>query len=140
MLKRVLLIMALSVSCISVFGQGSSLKSYQWSAVDSSGKRFTEREFWNRTAPWEKDVIKTVKPEYPFEERRRKHAGFGLFRMEIDLKTGSVRHVTVVKSTGYNRLDEAAKNASAGWRFQPNSWREVNLPVNFVLPSQVGYR
>ena len=58
-------------------------------------------------------------------------------RMEIDVATGSVRRVTVVKSTGYNRLDEVAKHALVQWRFRPNSWKEVDLPVNFIMASQL---
>jgi TonB family protein len=126
---------------VPVFGQGqhTAKSRYEWSAVDKSGKQFSEREFRNRRPPWNKDVTKAVKPEYPFEERTRKHTGAGLFRMDIDLKTGSVRQVTVVKSTEYNRLDEAAKHALVQWRFRPNSWKELSLPVNFVSPSQVQY-
>jgi TonB family protein len=123
---------------VSVSAQGgSTLKTYQWSAVDSSGKHFTEQQFGGRRPPWNDDVIKQVQPDYPYEERAHKHTGPGLFRMEIDLKTGSVREVTVVKSTGYNRLDESAKHALIGWHFRPNSWREVNLPVNFYMRTQL---
>ena len=127
---------------ISVFAQGQNNAewwSYGWSAVDNSGKQFTARQFAKQTPPWEKDVTKAAAPEYPYEERRRKHTGAGLFRMDIDLKTGSVRQVTVVRSTEYNRLDEAAKHALVQWRFRPNSWRELSLPINFVMPSQVRY-
>jgi TonB family protein len=126
----------------SVFAQGlhnGKWQTYEWSAVDNSGKRFTERQLAKAEAPWEKDVTKAVKPEYPYEERAKKHTGAGLFRMDIDLKTGAVRQVTVVRSIEYNRLDEAAKHALVQWRFRPNSWRELSLPVNFVMPSQVRY-
>jgi TonB family protein len=134
---------ALVVLCVSVFGQGGQHNgkfwSYEWSAVDNSGKQFSEREFRNRRPPWNKDVTKAVPPEYPYEERNRKHTGAGLFRMDIDPETGSVTKVSVVKSTEYNRLDEAAKHALVQWRFRPSSWKELSLPVNFVSPSQVRY-
>ena len=123
---------------VSVWAQGAKpWQTYKWSAVDKSGKRFTEEQFWNKRPPWNDAVVKHVEPLYPYEERARKHMGAGLFKMEIDLGTGAVRHVSVVKSTGYNRLDEAAKGALVGWKFTPNSWREVNLPVNFLMRTQI---
>ena len=109
-----------------------------WSAVDSSGKRFTQRVFPDRHSVWVKDVTKNVIPQYPYEDRARKHMGRGVFRIEIDVETGSVRKVTMVRSTGYNRLDEAAKNALVKWRFRPNSWKEVTFPVEFVMPNPDG--
>src|SRR6187551_2216636 len=94
-----------------VFGQATK-PHYEWSAVNSAGKRFNEREFPEpKRAPWLRDVIKDVKPRYPYEERGKRHMGRGLFRMAIDLKTGSVRKVTIVRSTGYKLLDQATREA-----------------------------
>jgi TonB family protein len=131
------LVIALLPVCVLAQGARMGKFGYEWSAIDNSGKQFSERDFRNRLPPWEKDVTKAVPAEYPYEERTRKHTGAGLFRMDIDLKTGEVRQVTVAKSTEYNRLDEAAKHALVQWRFRPISWRELSLPVNFVKPSQV---
>ena len=108
-----------------------------WTAVDSSGKRLTQREFPDRNAVWLKDATKKVGPEYPYQDRARHHMGSGLFRMEIDLKTGLVGKVTMIRSTGYNSLDEAATKALAKWRFRPNSWKEVTFPVEFVMAGAI---
>ncbi|HJT81455.1 MAG TPA: TonB family protein [Chthoniobacterales bacterium] len=134
--------LALALLTVSVFGQGQTAgkSPYEWSAVDKSGKQFTYRQFPQPVPLWTKDVTKAVKPEYPYEERKRKHTGIGMFRLEIDVETGKVRRVTVIKSTKYNRLDEAAKNALVGWRFRPNTWKELSLPVDFALPPPVGLR
>ena len=138
MLVRLIFLALILPGCL--FAQTAKpWQTYQWSAIDKSGKRFTEQQFWNKRPPWNDAVLKHVEPLYPYEERARKHMGAGLFRMEVDLATGAVRRVAVVKSTGYNRLDEAAKGALVGWKFTPNSWREVNLPVNFVMASQIPY-
>jgi TonB family protein len=127
---------------VSVVGQSQTARTvqprYGWSAVNSSGQRFTQRVFPDRDSLWEKDATKKVIPKYPYQDRARHHMGRGLFRMEIDLETGAVRKVTMVGSIGYNRLDESAIQALSQWRFRPNSWKEVTLPVEFVMPNPDG--
>jgi TonB family protein len=130
----------LALLSVSVFGQ--TVRTVQprdgWSAVNSSGERFTQRVFPDRKAPWEKDAIKKPIVNYPYADRARKHMGRGLFRMEIDLQTGSIEKVTVIRSTGYDSLNEAAINALSKMRFRPNTWKEVTLPVEFVMPNPDG--
>jgi len=130
------LLSALLVS--STVGQGTQIASSQSSAVDSSGKRFTQREIPKGTQPaWLKDATKKVGPEYPYQDRAHHRTGSGLFRMEIDLKTGSVQKVTMIKSTGYDSLNEAATKALSKWRFRPNTWKEVTFPVQFTMASSM---
>jgi hypothetical protein len=66
--------------CVSA-QQRTTLKTYQWSAIDRSGKHLTEQELHGRQPPWNDDVIKEVKPDYPYEERDHHHTGPGFFRM-----------------------------------------------------------
>ena len=132
------LLIALFPFC--VFGQtGRAVQPRDgWSGVDSSGKRFTQRVFPDRNSPFMKDVTKKPMPVYPYNDRARKNTGSGLYRMEIDLKTGLVRKVAIVRSTGHNTLDEAAVNALSKWRFRPNSWKEVTFPVVFIMAKPDG--
>jgi TonB family protein len=83
--------------------------------------------------PWQHDLIKTAPPVYPYADRARWHQGIGLFRLTLDKKTGSVVRVTVDKSTGYKTLDDSAIAALKQWRFRPGKWKEVRVPVNFVM-------
>ena len=126
---------------VSVYGQtGRTVQRRDgWSGVDSSGKRFTQRDFSKSARPpWWKDATKKPLPAYPYNDRARKNMGRGLYRMEIDLNTGLVGKVTIIRSTGHNSLDEAATTAFSKWRFKPNSWKELTMPVEFVMANPDG--
>ncbi len=107
------------------------------SAVDAAGKRhFGSREFPGPDAPWIRDRLKFVMPVYSHGDRLTRRQGEGLFRIYIDLKTGFVTQVTVVKSTGFWSLDTSAVNAIRKWRWKPGTWKEVDIPVRFVMGSR----
>src|SRR4051812_45771549 len=57
--------------------------------------------------PWIADAIRKRKPDYPYKERTQHHEGSGVFRLMIDLKTGSVTNIEVVQSTGFQGLDDS---------------------------------
>ena len=85
-------------------------------------------------APWDfGDRIATAAPDYPREDRGLRHEGEGFFRVAIDPKTGVPTQVSVLKSTGYARLDVAAITALRRWRWKPGTWKEVDLPVKFTM-------
>ena len=46
---------------------------------------------------------------------------------------GKVTNVGVAKSSGFARLDRAARNAGKSGRFQPSGWTEYTVPVSFKL-------
>jgi TonB family protein len=75
------------------------------------------------------DVIKRVNPDYPYTERARRMGGFGLYRVALDLKTGSVNKVTVIQSTGVATLDDSAMKALRQWLWKPGKWKEVDVPI-----------
>lgn len=81
------------------------------SAVDAKGIRRESREYQGKNLPWLEDQIKTVAPDYPFEERYRRHVGRGVFRLMLDVNTGLVRRVDLLKSTGFRNLDDSAAQA-----------------------------
>jgi hypothetical protein len=46
------------------------------------------------------DAVKKVQPDYPKVDAMHRNAGFGLYRVTLDMKTGSVSNVSVTRSTG----------------------------------------
>ena|ERR1700719_1830242 len=101
------------------------------SAVDAQGAR--HRAPSETAAPWLNDRIKAIAPEYPYADRGQHHVGIGQFHLVLDLKTGVVTRITVIKSTGFRTLDAAAVGALRQWRWKPGRWREIDLPVTFIL-------
>ena len=77
-------------------------------------------------------VISFVKPEYPFELRRRRIGGKGLFLLHM-LPDGTVHSVEIVMTTGQQELDDASKRAFLQWHFRP-AIIEAKVPVTFRPP------
>jgi TonB family protein len=99
----------------------------QSQAIDANGVRHTG-------AKWQGDQARMLAPRYPYADRAAGHQGTGVFRLILDLNTGSVKKVSVMKSTGFPSLDEAAVFALLQWRWKPHKWREITIPVTFVMP------
>ena len=72
------------------------------------------------------------RPEYPLAARRRHWTGDGVFACNIR-SDGTVASVEVLRSTGYQILDQAAIAAFRQWRFQPGDMKLVKIPINFWL-------
>jgi TonB family protein len=110
------------------------------SAVDAKGVRHQMSDYGEGRAPWDADMIKFVKPDYPAEYRARHIEGTGVFRITLDLKTGSVTNVIVLKSTGSPALDASAARAIRQWRWRPQRWKEIEMPVTFTMrPREPSY-
>jgi TonB family protein len=103
------------------------------SAVDAQGVRHSWRKHGRKNPPWIDDAIKKVKPQYPYEARARHITGSGLFRLTLDLSTGSVAKVTVIKSTGNPILDSSGIDAFRQCRWKPGKWKEIDIPVVFTM-------
>lgn len=71
--------------------------------------------------------------EYPYEDRRSYHEGSGLYRITLDPETGVVRNVTVLKSTGWISLDNAALRGLRQLRMKPGKWKQVDFPFVYML-------
>jgi TonB family protein len=102
------------------------------SAVDAQGVRHYWREHGSKNPPWFDDAIKKVSPRYPPEARSQHMTGTGLFRLTLDMSTGSVAKVTVIKSTGKSILDNSAIDAFRQCRWKPGKWKEIDIPVVFI--------
>jgi protein TonB len=77
-------------------------------------------------------------PIYPADSARRHEEGLVVLSVHID-ETGLVTQVNVVKSSGFPRLDEAARTQLSIWRFTPAMHGDAAAPdvieigINFRL-------
>ncbi len=76
--------------------------------------------------------IKFGRPNYPYEARRARRTGSGIFRVYVN-PDGTVKTVGVVKSTGHPDLDLAAAAGLYHCLAKPGGRREVDLPVTFTM-------
>ena len=83
-------------------------------------------------APWMDDVVKKVQPDYSKFDQMRRNAGFGLYRVTLDMKTGSVSKVSVTHSTEVATLDDSAMKALRQWIWRPGKWKEIDVPIAFM--------
>jgi hypothetical protein len=99
-------------------------------AIDAKGARYPN-------AFCVRDTLSAPRPQYPYLSSTvgdsaawaRYPKGNGLYRLQIDLKTGCVTRVTIIKSTGTVGLDSVSTNAFAQWAFKPGKWKEVIIPT-----------
>lgn len=89
-------------------------------------------------ARYDAAYLRNPAPVYPSSSRRLGEEGRVLLRVQVSAE-GSAITVQVKQSSGFERLDTAARNAVAGWKFVPayenglaiTSWVEV--PLQFSL-------
>jgi len=128
--------MKLTVVFVSCFAIGIAAQTDQihdefGSAIDAHGIRHVARG--PGFGPSSADLVFGPKPEYPYSERARHNEGIAVVRMDIDLKTGIVTNASVIRSSGFPKLDDAAFNALRRWRFKPGKWKEAEVPVVFTM-------
>ena len=83
-------------------------------------------------AQWKAIFFYTPSPDYPYEARRQRVTGSGLFRMYVN-ELGKVAALKVLKSTGNGELDAEGLKAFIRWRAKPGPRREVDMPLTFLL-------
>lgn len=96
-------------------------------------------------ARYDADYLNNPAPPYPALSRRLEEEGRVLLRVQVSAE-GNVLAVELKKSSGFERLDEAASKAAAKWRFAParqgdkalTSW--VEIPIQFSLNNKRGFR
>jgi len=89
-------------------------------------------------ARFDADYLANPKPAYPMASRRLKETGTVLLRVRVS-EDGAPAHVEVKASSGYDRLDDSARDTVTRWRFVParrgtrsvESW--VVVPIVFSL-------
>jgi protein TonB len=84
------------------------------------------------------DYLNNPKPGYPSISRRLGEEGVVMLRVYVSAK-GTPDQIQLLKSSGFDRLDQAAQSAVSKWRFAPArqgkiavaAW--VQVPVSFQL-------
>jgi TonB family protein len=75
-------------------------------------------------------AIDNPQPKYPLLASMRGEQGTGFFVMRIDISSGRVKEVYIVRSTGHGDLDSAAVKALKRWRFKPGALP----PITKIMP------
>ena len=76
-------------------------------------------------------LLSHPRPEYPYEARRKRIRGSGVFLLRFDYETGHVRQIHIVHSTGSPILDEAAVTVLKQWIAKPRSIHLMDVPITF---------
>jgi TonB family protein len=92
---------------------------------DATARRYSDAE-------WKAIFIRTPRPDYPYNLRRLRITGSGVFRLYVD-KQGTVTSVRILKSTRHQELDAEALKAFMHWRAKPGPLREVDMPITFTM-------
>lgn len=75
-------------------------------------------------------------PVYPRESERRREEGTVVLRIHVDA-LGYATQVDVIESSGYPRLDAAARAGLATWRFQPGRREDGTAAADVI---EIGFR
>lgn len=76
-------------------------------------------------------ITKKVTPQYPAFSRKRREEGTAV--LLITIENGSVTDCKVESSSGFTRLDEAAKRAVSQWNFAQTENVKARVPISFRL-------
>lgn len=77
------------------------------------------------------------KPRYPPLSRRLGEQGTALLRVDVGAD-GEVIQAALERSSGFTRLDEAARSAVTGWRFLPARRGDQPLASTVLVPVSFG--
>jgi len=126
---RVPIITAL-VACLACGALVAATNEPIYLGIDAKGIRHESKESAGN-APWMRDVAYTRGPSPLPGDRTRWYEGVGIFRLRIDPTTGATREVTFVRSTGNVAFDRSALLALKLWRWKPQTWTQVDVPMLF---------
>jgi len=80
------------------------------------------------------DTVYAPRPQYPYgagtadpETWTRNLEGNGLYRLEINLVTGRVNHITVIRWTRSPKIKAAVTDTFKHWAFKPGKWKEITI-------------
>lgn len=79
------------------------------------------------------NYLRNPKPLYPAASRRLKEQGTVLLRVFVTA-AGQPTEVMLKESSGYERLDNAAKQAVTGWKFVPATRNDKPLDAWVIVP------
>ena len=98
--------------------------------IDAKSGRHESKESVGM-APWMRDLAYTRTPRPAPGARAQWYEGMGIFRVRIDPTAGTVREVTILRSTSHVAFDRAALLALKVWRWKPGTWTQVDIPMFF---------
>lgn len=77
-------------------------------------------------------VVRKTPPDYPLMSRKRMEEGTVI--LIVSIEKDRVTHLSVEKSSGHARLDQAAQTAVRSWRFAGTVGAvRARIPISFVL-------
>ncbi len=76
-----------------------------------------------------RNTLASPGPAYPEAAQKAKMTGSGLYELRIN-KAGMITSVVIIKSSGNDVLDKAAKTTFRRWRFKPGVFTSVRVPVS----------
>ena len=89
------------------------------------------------TADYRRYVTAHVLPEYPVRgQRLPPPTSQGIAWLKIDRRTGQVKSVSMLHSTGSKALDRIVVRAYLRWRFIPDTIAEARVPAIFTHPDR----
>ena len=135
-MKIVTIILVLGVLGSTATAREKSTETLLIAGVDANGNVHTVNAGSSGT-PWLKDLVKRARLSPPLSPEMRARGCTGVFRMVIDLKTGKVRKVETVVTSGFREVDIAAKSSMYEWRWQPGTWQQIDVPVTILKRGEV---
>ena len=128
---RVPLMLAV-VACLACASLGAERDEPVYLGIDAKGVRHESKESAG-SAPWMRDVAYSRGPSPLPGQRTRWYQGVGIFRLRIDPTSGATTEVAIVRSTGHVAFDRSALLALKLWRWKPQTWTQVDMPIAFQL-------
>jgi TonB family protein len=120
----------LLIACLTCGSLLAATNEAIYLGIDAKGVRHESKESAGN-APWMHDLAYTRHPSPLPGDRTRWSEGVGIFRLRIDPTTGATKEVTIVRSTGLTAFDRSAFLALKVWRFKPQTWTQVDVPMLF---------
>jgi TonB family protein len=123
-------LMTAFVGCLTCASLLAATDEPVYLGIDAKGVRHESKESAGN-APWMRDAAYARGPRPLPGDRTRWYEGVGIFRLRIDPPTGATREITIVRSTGHTAFDRSALLALKLWRFKPQTWTQVDVPMLF---------
>jgi protein TonB len=79
------------------------------------------------------EYVRAAPPVYPKESQRRREHGTVLLRVLVD-SAGRPVQIQVERSSGFDRLDDAARDAVAKFLFRPYEVNGIAQPAQVLIP------
>ncbi len=79
------------------------------------------------------EYVRAAPPVYPKESQRRREHGTVVLRVLVDSE-GRPSQIRVERSSGFERLDSAARDAVAKFRFRPYEVNGIAQPAQVLIP------